>query len=234
MIKVLYSGYIVRDMYNNHHASSTVGKAPEYVKEHFCLCDDDIETLNDFGSVKIRSVIGERLDEYDMLIYENGDDLPFVKYSGFFTDSQGNETPFKIIKGENTYSQDNGNQLKIFFDDDAPQTNIENSINPSTDDLEQNYSLPTNEKLATKDSRKKQERDEDFKLWVSIDNPPLAEMIKEEIHNVLKARDSKLWTKGFADWWKRQTIYKAPKGRKKRLTSKYLHNKAKQSSNHQT
>jgi hypothetical protein len=169
-----------------------------------------------------------------MLIYEDGDDLPFVQYNAIFTDSQGNETPFEIIKDENTYSQGNGNQLKIFFDDNAPQTNIENSINPSKDNLEQNHSLPTNEKLATKDSRKKQERDEDFKLWVSIANPPLAEMIKEEIHNVLMARDSTLWTKGFTDWWKRQTIYKAQKGRKKRLTSKYLHNKAKQSSNHQT
>lgn len=137
MIKVLYSGYMVRDMCSNHHEYSTAGKAPEYVKEHFCLCDDDIETLNDFGSVKIRSVIGERLDEYDMLIYEDGDDLPLVKYSSFFTDSQGIETPFVIIKGDNTYSQGNGNQLKLIFDDEEPQTNPENSINAPADNLEQ-------------------------------------------------------------------------------------------------
>lgn len=135
MIKILYDGYMVRDMYNNYHSYSTVGKAPEYVKGYFCLRDDDMETLNDFGKVKIRAVIGERLDEYDMLIYEGGDDLPLVQYRGCFTDRQGNETPFEIIKGENTYLQDNGNQLKIFFDDDAPQTNIENSIDLSTDDL---------------------------------------------------------------------------------------------------
>jgi hypothetical protein len=65
-----------------------------------------------------------------MLIHEDGDDLPLVQYSGGFTDRQGNETPFEIIKGENNYSQDNGNALKILFDD-APQTNLENSIDPT-------------------------------------------------------------------------------------------------------
>jgi hypothetical protein len=137
MIKILYDGYMVRDMYNNYHSYPPVGRTPEPVKEYFYLYDDDIERLNDFGSVKIRAVIGERLDEYDMLIYENGDDLPLVQYSGLLTDRTGEETPFEIIKGKNTYSQDNGNQLKIFFDDEEPQTNPENSINVSTDNLEQ-------------------------------------------------------------------------------------------------
>lgn len=128
MIKVLYDGYMVRDMYNNYHSYSTVGKLPEPVNEYFHLRDDDIKRFNDFGKVKIHAVIGERLDEYDMLIWEEGDALPLVQYSGCFTDRQGNETPFEIIKGENTYSQDNDNQLKIFFDDKEQKITPENSI----------------------------------------------------------------------------------------------------------
>lgn len=215
MIKVFYDGCIIRPS----HFHTDTPRQPEPVQEYFYLHDDDIKRLNNFGEVKLRSVIGERLDEYAMLIWEEGDDLPLVQYTATFADRFGNDDTFTITKDKIQDMYENGNALKLIFDDDEePQTNPEQPINPSTDDLEQNNSLPTNEKPENKGKgfqSIQQKRDEDFELWMSIVNPPLKKMKKEEIHKVLIARNSTLWTSGFTDWWKQQTIYKAPKGRKK-------------------
>lgn len=126
MIKVFYDGCIIRPS----HFHTDTPRQPEPVQEYFYLHDDNIKRLNNFGEVKLRSVIGERLDEYAMLIWEEGDDLPLVQYTATFADRFGNDDTFTITKDKIQDMHENGNALKLIFDDDEePQTHPEPPIN---------------------------------------------------------------------------------------------------------
>lgn len=124
MIKVFYSGYMIKQN----------SSQPEYENNYFQLSDDDVKRFESIGKVTVRSVIGERLDEYDMLIWEEGDALPLVQYSAILTDRIGEPDAFKLSK-EKTYDEhENGNILELIFDQE-PQINPVPSTPPSTDDL---------------------------------------------------------------------------------------------------
>jgi hypothetical protein len=60
-----------------------------------------------------------------------------------------------------------------------------------------------------------EKKNNDFQLWISEVTPAHEDMKKADIHKALIARNSLLWTSGFPDWWKQQTIYKGTAGRKK-------------------
>jgi hypothetical protein len=59
-------------------------------------------------------------------------------------------------------------------------------------------------------------RDDDFDMWIKETSLNHESMTKDGIHKELIKRNSQLWTSGFVDWWKRQTIYRGKPGRKKK------------------
>ncbi|WNV04200.1 hypothetical protein RP726_17570 [Candidatus Methylospira mobilis] len=60
------------------------------------------------------------------------------------------------------------------------------------------------------------QRDDDCRMWLDANNPDTADMKKKEIHDDLKQRNPTLWTTGFDDWWKQQTLIEKKKsGRRK-------------------
>ena len=71
------------------------------------------------------------------------------------------------------------------------------------------------------------QRDNDFKAWINETNPSLDDMKIADIQKALIARDKEykardnqykqLFTSGFKDWWKQQTIHKGRAGRKKKV-----------------
>lgn len=65
-------------------------------------------------------------------------------------------------------------------------------------------------------SNKYEARNIDFQAWIDETKPDLNSMTKNDIHKILIARNSSLWTSGFIDWWKQQTIYKGIAGRKRK------------------
>jgi hypothetical protein len=73
-----------------------------------------------------------------------------------------------------------------------------------------------NERVSTPSS-KYETRDIDFRKWIDETKPDLKNMTKAAIQQALRARNSSLWTSGFPDWWKRQTIHKGTAGRKKKV-----------------
>lgn len=119
MIKVFYNGYMIKQN----------SSQPEEANGYFQLSDNDTKRFEAIGKVTVRSVIGERLNEYDMLIWEEGDDLPLEQYSAVLTDVMGEPYTFKLSK-EKTYDErENGDILELIFDEE-PQTNAEPPIIP--------------------------------------------------------------------------------------------------------
>jgi hypothetical protein len=101
---------------------------------------------------------------------------------------------FELERGKEKYKDRFENELKVFWNDDEPA--------PLDDDA-------TKEKTSVYKLR-----NESCKAWLESESPQLDKMTKAQIESSLKNYNSQLWSHGFNDWYRQQSLITLKTGRK--------------------
>lgn len=196
MIKVLYIGCCYVQL-NNTDLSLREETHREY-KNYFQLDCDVIDELEHFDSCAVHHIkfIPDKLPKgITNEMIESGAIFVISSYKASFC-APIILTNEKIKAGETVFYGRFSNKLKIFLNDNAPP--VQQGNTPKA-------------KVSIN-----QDRDNDCIAWIETEKPPLDNMTRQQVHDALIARNSRLWASGFSDWCRQQKIITFKPGKPKK------------------